>query len=87
MGWIAQQRDEIGEQPPIVLRKETRKRVAPFMILPRWIPATLHHNTPPLPPIHTNPSTPTSKLGAKEAELVSKTAVSSDFDLTDRSLA
>jgi hypothetical protein len=79
VGRISQQRDEISEQPPIVLRKEARERIAPFMILPRWIPATLHHNTPPLRPTATR-NIPTFKLGAKSLELVPKTAVSADFD-------
>jgi hypothetical protein len=31
-----------------MLREEARECIAPLMIRPRWIPATLHHNTPPL---------------------------------------
>jgi hypothetical protein len=42
----AQERNEIGEKPAVVLGKEPRERVTPLMIGPIWIPLTFHDNSP-----------------------------------------
>jgi len=42
----AQERNEIGEKPAVVLGEEPREGVSPLMFRPFWIPPTFHDNSP-----------------------------------------